>query len=493
MSNVHACDILILGGGINGAAIARDAALRGFSVVLVDSHDFAFGASSKTSKLAHGGLRYLEQRQFGLVHESLRERNLLLRHAIDWVKPLAFLLPVYPGHGRPGWQLKLGLTLYDILSFPNPMPGHRHLEHAAITKDYPTLTATHLRDGFLYYDAQMEDARLVIANLADAAIHGAQCFNYAHVTTLRRTATGFHVGVEFSNKTVTYWNCKSIINTTGAWSDVVRKVLGLPTQKHLVSPTKGVHLVLRHTPPKTAVLLQAPQDERVFFVMPWHDRTLLGTTDTPFTEDPDHIDITKADIRYLKQAYEHFFPTLPIGPGDLVSAFVGLRPLAASDAQASDRSRETVIHSDIPGLFSVVGGKFTTHRQIAQDVVDKLINTKLLPPTDKRCCTTSHPLPLPSNVASSPPMPPYCPHHPHTLAEVDYAVRYEWVRSVSDWNLRRTVIGFAADCNGISCSQAVGRQIGTLLDKSEADIQADINAYMQETERLLKLCRNSLA
>jgi glycerol-3-phosphate dehydrogenase len=493
MSNVHTCDIVVLGGGINGAAVARDAALRGLSVVLIESHDFAYGASGKTSKLAHGGLRYLEQREFGLVHESLRERNLLLRHASNWVQPLAFLLPVYPGHGRPGWQLKIGLTVYDILSFPSPMPAHRRLSKDVVTREYPHLHREGLRDAYLYYDAQMEDARLVIANVVDAASHGAQCFNYSHLSTLRRTATGFHVGVEFPNNTVTYWNCKAIVNTTGAWSDVVRKALGLSPQKHLVAPTKGVHVVLRHAPPKTALLLQAPQDERVFFVMPWHDRTLVGTTDTPFAENPDRLDITPDDIHYLKKAYAHFFPALPISPGDMVSAFAGLRPLAASDAQASDRSRETVIYNDIPGLFSVVGGKFTTHRQIAQDVVDKLIKAKLLPSTDKPCSTTSHPLPLPSNMASSPPQPPYCPHHPHTLSEVDYAVRYEWVRSVSDWNLRRTVINFAADCNGISCAQAVGRQIGTLLGKSEADIQADINAYVQETECLLNVCRSSLA
>lgn len=366
-------DLLVLGGGITGAGVALDASLRGFRVALIDKGDFASGTSSVSSKLVHGGVRYLEHGGFHLVYEALHERRLLLRNAPHLVRPLRFLIPFYRSARVPRWKWRTGLTLYDLLAGPSNLHRSRPLSLRRLREEFPDLQADGLEGGAEYYDAQMDDARLCLEVVQTAAGQGACPVNYVEAIAFERNggqvrgvrALDHTTGEEFSIR------AQRVLNATGPWVDHVCRLAGEAGGPHL-SPTKGVHLVLPGRGLRAAFLLLHPADGRVFFVIPWMAKTLLGTTDTFFTGPPEDLCVTAEDTAYLLHGYNHYFRT-PVTPDTVLGSFAGLRPLIASKpGMPSAISREFHVFHGSSGLYSVAGGKYTTYRHMAEVVTDTL-------------------------------------------------------------------------------------------------------------------------
>jgi glycerol-3-phosphate dehydrogenase len=377
----EAFDLVIIGGGITGAGVALDAALRGFRVALIDKGDFASGTSSVSSKLVHGGLRYLEHAEFHLVYEALRERRLLLHNAPHLVHPLRFVIPFRAGDRVPPWKWRLGLGLYDLLAGPGNLRRSRRLPRQRLRAEFPSLSTQGLLGGADYFDAQMDDARLCIEVVRTAARHGARVANHVEAVGFERRegrVTGVRAvdrvgGAEFLVR------ARLVLNAAGPWVDAVCRLAGDLSGPHL-RPTKGVHLVLPDLGMRAAFLLLHPADGRVFFVIPWcpvgppgsgPTRTLLGTTDTACDEPPDALAVTPQEADYLLAGLHHHFD-LGLGRGDVLSSFAGLRPLIRSrPGEPSALTREFRVFESAPGLLSVAGGKYTTYRHMAEVITDE--------------------------------------------------------------------------------------------------------------------------
>lgn len=366
-------DLAIIGGGINGAGIARDASSRGLKVILLEKNTFASGASSKSSKLIHGGLRYLEQFDFRLVKESLAERSLLLKNAPGIVHKLPFVVPIYNDSPRPLWMIKLGLHLYDWMA-PSDFPRHQNLSRDEIINLFPTLLEKTLRGGCLYYDAQMDDTMLVEANVEAASVAGTEIHEHAQVIGLEIDQGKIH-GLRWRDTNSGQEHtieAKAIVNATGAWSNQLLALDPSPSRIK-VYPTKGVHIVVPSIHLTHALLLTAPTDGRVFFVIPWKGNTLIGTTDTPYLGNPDEVVVNDEDIHYLISSTAHYFPTMNLTKQSVLSAFAGLRPLVQENHQAASQiSRDYVIHTSTAGLITLLGGKYTTYRLMSEAVVDEV-------------------------------------------------------------------------------------------------------------------------
>jgi glycerol-3-phosphate dehydrogenase len=382
-------DLVIIGGGITGAGVALDATLRGLRVALIDKGDFASGTSSISSKLVHGGLRYLEHGDFRLVYEALHERARLLRNAPHLVWPLRFILPFFKGERVPPWKWRLGLTLYDLLAGSGNVSRSRPLALDQLQRELPGLRADGLRGAAQYFDAQMDDARLCVEVVRTAALNGAAVANYVE-------ATGFPVeggvirGVQARDHVrggELFIRGRQVLNATGPWGDRVRQLAG---EKYgpLLAPTKGVHLVTAGRQLSAALLLLHPADGRVFFVIPWMGKTLLGTTDTEATEPPDKLQVTPEDERYLLEGYNHHF-TPALTAADVLGSFVGVRPLLAESTSPSARSREFRVTTGSTGLLTVAGGKYTTFRHMAEVITDEVCKRLGV---RRRCGTHNFPL-----------------------------------------------------------------------------------------------------
>jgi glycerol-3-phosphate dehydrogenase len=367
-------DLLVLGGGITGAGVALDAATRGLRVALIDKGDFAGGTSSVSSKLVHGGLRYLEHGDFGLVYEAMQERRRLLHNAPHLVRPLRFIIPFRAGSRMPAWKWRLGLTLYDALAGRDNLQRSRPLSRAALRREFPSLRPGGLCGGASYYDAQMDDARLCIEVLQTAARHGATLANYVEAVAFAHRAgmiDGVRVvdrvdGAEFTLR------ARQVLNATGPWVDGVCRLAG-DQRGPLLQPTKGVHVAVRDLGLPAALLLLHPADGRVLFVIPWLGKTLIGTTDTLTAAGPDALEVQPEEIAYLLEAHNHYL--LPsLGTVEVLGSFVGLRPLIrARPGEPSALSREFRNFESPSGLVSVAGGKFTTYRHMAQRVTDLIV------------------------------------------------------------------------------------------------------------------------
>jgi glycerol-3-phosphate dehydrogenase len=378
-------DLLVIGGGITGAGIARDAAMRGLSVAMIEARDFCSGTSSKSSKMLHGGIRYLEQFHLHLVFEASRERrlhtDLLAPHL---AAPVPFLIPVYPWspHGR--LAVSAGVFLYDFLAlFRNH--GTRYLSREKTLKEVGRIEQKGLRGSVVYHDAVMDDARIGLENVRSAAHHGAVTVNYTYVRGFDKDGTGRIRGVWVKDVTDPHRadflvRAKAFVNATGPWSDYIRR-LANPEAEAMLRPTKGVHVVL----PREGLgknhgfVLTAKQDDRVFFSIPWFDRTLVGTTDTdykPSTDGPlEDIRATQNDVDYLMESVKRTFPSASITAKDVQSAFAGLRPLVSEgdSRNPSAVSREHRIWQEASGLFTIAGGKYTTYRTMAAEMVDAVV------------------------------------------------------------------------------------------------------------------------
>ena len=369
-------DLLIIGGGITGAGIARDAALRGFRTALIDKGDFGGGTSSHSSRLIHGGIRYLEQGALKLVFEASHERRVLLEIAPHLVRPLAFLFPIYRGSRVPAWKLRAGMWLYDLLAAFRNVHRHRWFGAKKVRSIEPGLRDRGLVGAALYYDAQVDDARLVLATLRSAMAAGALAVNYVEATALLKPdgrVRGAAVRDVLTGETATI-RAHVVVNATGPWSDDVRR-LDDPKASPLLRPTKGVHVTVqrRRIGNEHAITLLSQLDGRVMFVLPWNDLAYIGTTDTDADATPDALRVNAADVTYLLRSANAAFPDAHLTTNDVVSAWVGLRPLLRQDhASPSDVSREHRIVESEQGMLSIAGGKLTTYRVMASDVVDRV-------------------------------------------------------------------------------------------------------------------------
>jgi glycerol-3-phosphate dehydrogenase len=379
-------DVLVIGGGITGAGIARDAALRGLSVCLVEKKDFAWGTSSRSSKLVHGGVRYLEHFEFALVQESTRERALLWKLAPQLVKPIKFLFPSFKSSRVPLWQLNIGLWMYDIIAKFQVPELHKKHSKKKTNEIEPVLEKDDLTGAIQYFDGATDDARLTLANIIDAAQAGATTLSrvelskvewnektsknlkQAHTVTLKDSLTD----EEFETK------ARSIICAAGPWTDeVLGTVAKAQKNEKLLAPTRGSHIVVPHNkvPVNHAIAMTHPVDKRVLFTIPWGEFTVLGTTDLFDEESPDSTHITSDEIDYLIAASKDYYPSTDLTRDDVISVWSGLRPLLAppDSKNASAVSREHHLEWREPGLLFIAGGKLTTYRQMAEDVVDRLL------------------------------------------------------------------------------------------------------------------------
>lgn len=412
-----AYDLIVIGGGINGTGIARDAALRGLKVLLLEKNDFGSGTSAYSSRLIHGGLRYLVNLELDLVYESLAERELLLKNAAHLVRPLALGLPVHQGGKTPVFVVGLGMLLYDLLSLGKSLPWHRVFGAESFAALYPQVNPGGLRGGTVYYDAQVDFPELICVENAIAAKEtgNASVLNHATVTGIltKKDKVG---GVYFQdtltgNEYVATARC--VINAAGPWLD---SVIGLATTKTIsseadtprVGGTKGSHIVVRRfaNGPETALYVEAKSDGRPFFIIPWReDYYLIGTTDIPFEGDLDQVSASLNEVDYLLSETNQVLPAGSLTVDDVLYTYAGVRPLpAVKDTQTGRISRKHWIEDHarnrrqpLPGLISVIGGKLTTYRNLSRVVVNYAVKSCQLRLSGGRSvssCQTRH-LPLP--------------------------------------------------------------------------------------------------
>jgi glycerol-3-phosphate dehydrogenase len=513
-------DLIIIGGGIVGAGIARDAALRGLHILLVEKEDFACGTTSRSTRLIHGGLRYLRFFQFGLVRQDLREREILLRIAPHLVHRIRFVIPLLSSEPFYRITLPLGLFLYDILAWDKKVPHWERLSRAKTLAMEPALTGIFgLTGSCLYYDGQaVEMERLCLENLVAAADQGACIVNHAAASGLlvrEGKVTGLEIKDTLTEQTYT---AKSgiVINATGHWADLVWQNLRVKSSATL-RKTKGVHLFTRKIS-DNALVLFAKSDGRLFFVIPWGDYSLIGTTDTDYNGDPDAVFADTADVNYLVTEMHHYFPDF--GPDDIYYTMAGLRPLVAAQKKAASntsRAHKLLDHGKIEGpegLITVMGGKITAYRAIAEETIDLVCKKK---GQSIKCATAS--TPLPGGAASQPEKSrrlaaeigltadieahltsiygsrttnildlvsadkqlgqPLAAGSKEILAQIKYAVEEEEALTVSDYLLRRSDAGLGPS-QGLDVLDTVVQEMGNLLGWSENERQVQAESYRRQ-------------
>jgi glycerol-3-phosphate dehydrogenase len=391
-------ELIVVGAGINGAAIAREAALAGLKVLIVERGDVGGGTSSASSRLIHGGLRYLEHLEIGLVRESLVERERLLKLAPHLVEPLELFIPVYRGARRKRWQIGVGLALYDLLSAGKSVPGRRMFRRDELLEQLPWLNPDGLVGGASYYDAQVRyPERLVVENVRDAVEHGATLLTYTRVTRVR-VERGRAVGVEWqSQQGAGSANAPLIVNAAGPWVD---EVLDGIKHTRLIGGTKGSHSVVPKFAgaPRAGVYVEAGADHRPLFILPWNDVLLIGTTDERYEDDPGAAVIDARERAYLVAETERVFLGCAGLAGRVLYTQAGVRPLPYTPRGAEGAiTRRHIVrrHRAARGLYSIVGGKLTTHRALAEDVLRKLRGE--LPRA--AAATLTHDRPLPGALA----------------------------------------------------------------------------------------------
>ncbi|MFA6599974.1 MAG: glycerol-3-phosphate dehydrogenase/oxidase [Candidatus Omnitrophota bacterium] len=366
-------DLLVVGGGINGAAIAHIGARRGLKVALLEKGDFASGTSSKSTKLIHGGIRYLENLELDLVYESLHERRLQLEAAPHLVKPLSIVIPVYHGDKRPLWMMKLGVSCYDGLAGKAVIQKHRNLTAAEVLELAPAARREGLRGGVLYWDAQMDDFRLCLANVVSAVQAGAQAVNYVEVISFIKDndrAVGVRAVDLLADHTLEVY-AKNVVCALGPWTNQLLR-MDNPSAPKRIRMTKGIHLVYPGKVSAHGFLIPAKKDDRVFFILPWRGNSLIGTTDTVYSGSPDDVRTESEDVDYLLSEADRVFPGVRFEKSSVLSTFAGIRPLIRRGGSPSKVSRKHMIHRSHSGIWFVAGGKYTTYRRVAVDCLDKI-------------------------------------------------------------------------------------------------------------------------
>ncbi len=386
-------DLIIVGGGINGAGAARDAASRGLKTLLIERNDFASGSTSWSTRLIHGGLRYLEYFEFKLVRESLREREILLNTAPHLVKPIQMTIPIYKGGRRSYWEIQAGMLLYDMFSFDKTLPNHRMLPAKKLQQLFRSVTSDEVAGAAQYYDCQVEYAeRLCLENIIAAQAAGADVFNYVEVSAIRRegdsagsaadqriaqvTCVDLPTGETFTAKLAEQG---TVINTAGPWVDVVneRGESRPLTPKRLMGGTKGSHIIVEPFPgaPATALYVEAKSDGRPYFIVPWCGMFLIGTTDQRYEGKLDNIKASDAEVDYLIKETNAVLPMAQLSRDQVRFTYSGLRPLPYTEGtKTSGITRSHILYDHkadgITNLASLVGGKLTTFRQVGEELVD---------------------------------------------------------------------------------------------------------------------------
>jgi glycerol-3-phosphate dehydrogenase len=491
-------DLAVIGGGATGVGVAVDAAARGFDVVLIEADDFGKGTSSRSTKLVHGGVRYLEQGNIPLVMSALKERGLLRQNAPHLVHDLAFVVPNYSWWEAPFYGI--GLKLYDLLAGKYGFGASKLLSKEETLERLPALEPEELRGGVVYYDGQFDDARLLIHLAMTAADHGATLLNYCPATDLLRDSEGYANGLivrnEESGEELSL-PARVVINATGVFSDAIRRMAD-PKVDPLMVTSQGIHLVFDRSFLKgeTALMVPRTSDGRVLFVIPWHGHAVAGTTDTPVDApslEPKPLD---EEIEFILETAGRYL-TRPPSRSDVLAVYVGLRPLVkSSDGQGSTSalSRDHVIHVDTSGLLTIAGGKWTTYRHMAEDCVDHAITLGRL--RDEPCPTKNlkiHGYAEPSSsngeedplgvygadaaeicaLAQDPELAKRLhPALPYIAAEVVWAVRSEMARSVEDVLARRTRALFLDARAAMQMARPVARLMATELGRDDAWIAA---------------------
>jgi glycerol-3-phosphate dehydrogenase len=483
-------DLLVIGGGINGAGIARDAALRGLSVALVERDDFASGTSNRSSQLVHGGVRYLEYGFFHLVFESSRERRILLETAPQLVRPLEFTWPVYRGARIPRWKLDAGLWLYDLLALFRNVARHRSLSAAQVLAAEPRLRREGLRGGATYFDAATNDARLTIANVVSASAAGAAVINHAEVTSLTfqdGRVSGASARDRFTQE-VFEVRARAVVNATGPWTDAISR-LESPGAPPAVLGTKGVHVTVpaERIGNRAAITMLAHADQRVMFVLPGGTHSIIGTTDTPTRANPDQVRATRGDVQYLLDGANEYFPDARLTADDVVCAWAGIRPLIAKgqSGDPASASREHAITAGPRGVIAVTGGKLTTYRSMSAEVVDHVQVSLGRPRTPSR--TGRRQLPGSAERPAGDDGERIAEGLPYSVNDVAVAADDEFACTVADVLVRRTHLALQTRDHGASAARRVAELLASRFGWSGDGVARAVEDYRAETARLFTI------
>jgi glycerol-3-phosphate dehydrogenase len=531
-------DLIIIGGGINGAGIARDAAQRGLKVCLLEQADLCHGTTRWSSRLIHGGLRYLEHMELSLVRESLRERETLLRIAPHLVRPLQLMLPVYRSGRRGRWMIAAGMRLYDWLSRNKSLPPHEMLSAADVQSRFPGVNRVGLTGAALYYDAQVTFAeRLVVENAVAAGQAGADIRTYSHVDrilTRNKRVTGVRY-TNLRNDQSKDLLSRVVVNAAGPWVDRVLEGLDRDIRKYM-GGTKGTHIVTRSFAgaPEIACYVEARSDGRPFFVLPWNGLLLIGTTDIRFSGNPGLVTADITELRYLIDETNHVFPGAELDESSVLYHYTGVRPLPRQERKKEGNitRRHMIRHHRryAHGLYSVIGGKLTTYRHLAEEVVIRVCrhvqrhDGRRSRHIDSTGCRTARD-PLPGAVLSEDELTrqlgryerisvesqqhlravygsralevaalvgfdreladPVC-SYTHTIgAEIIFAFRKEWATTLADVLLRRTMAGLSPDLGQSALPKAIAVARRT-LGWTVARCDEEERRYMREIDRLRK-------
>jgi glycerol-3-phosphate dehydrogenase len=521
-------DLAVIGGGIAGAGIARDAAIRGYRTLLVERRDFGWGTTSRSSKLIHGGLRYLELFDVGLVRESLRERERLARLAPHLVRPLPFLVPVYRGAKRGIFMIRVGMKLYDLLTPGKRTEHYRTIGRQETLRLEPHLLPDDLRgSGYYFDDLLLSPERLCLENVLSAERWGALVRNYAEVVEIKRREPrsasrewALTIRDTLNGRSATV-GARVVINAAGPWADQVRRLAGVDHGRRTIRTTKGIHLLL---PSMTqhAIYVAAQRDERMFFVIPWRGFTLVGTTDTDFSGDLDRLAATAEEVRYLMDETRRVFPTSSVGDGDIAYTYAGVRPLSFEEgksASAVSRAHKVLAESEDGTFLTITGTKLTVFRSLAEEAVDQVgrllgrpapcrtqrmaldgsngeqtlearvwaeipaaQQSGLDPEQVQNLITTygRRSADLLTLAQQSPELRErLCPSKPDIRAQVVYALKMERVETLADFLLRRTGIG-TSPCLGKDCCAGIAQEIGRLRGWTAERTDREIREYLEE-------------
>ncbi len=521
-------DLIVIGGGINGCGIARDASERGLKVLLLEKEDFGSGCTSASTRLIHGGLRYLEHFEFDLVRESLRERELLLKNANHLVKPFELYLPIYKGDRRNKWLIKVGMFLYDLLSYDKSLPSHKMLSPQAFEKSEPSLKRENLEAAAVYYDTQvLFPERICLENILMAKQYGALALNHAEVVKINLRAKKIN-SIEILDKLTGNRHLvsgKVIVNASGPWVD---NLCGLVKKKseRKIGGTKGSHIIVKKfdNGPKHAIYSSAKSDGRPFFIIPWLDYYLIGTTDIPFNGDLDRVAITKNEIEYLLSETNNLLASKKIEKNEILFSYSGVRPLPfIKDKTPGSITRKHIIFDHetegIENFLSIIGGKLTTYRnlsELATNLVYKKLDKEIIQSKTKFISligninspflNLAEKYKLDEDIISNlipiygartlnvldlinenPDLGKLLSSHALDIrAQVYFSLKHEMAFTVSDVLLRRLTLGLSEGLGEDSVSY-VAEQIKKYFNLSEKEISKQINEYDEKVIKLRKV------
>jgi glycerol-3-phosphate dehydrogenase len=507
-AHAGAWDLIVVGGGATGVGVAIDASSRGYDVLLLEQNDFGKGTSSRSTKLVHGGVRYLEQGNVSLVMEALKERGLLARNAPHLVRNLGFVVPNYDWWEAPFYGI--GLKLYNLLAGKYGFGDSRILSREETLERLPTIKPEGLRGGVIYFDGQFDDSRLLINLVETAFEQGAALLNYAPVTALTKDAEGFVDGVRFHDLETgeeTEAHAMAVINATGPFADHLRRQAD-PSVQPMIAPSQGIHLVFDRSflAGDNAIMVPHTSDGRVMFAIPWHGHTVVGTTDTPIADAVLEPAALEQEIEFILQTSALYLAKQP-SRADILSVFCGIRPLVRSGEQGSTAalSRDHTVRIENSGMITICGGKWTTYRHMAEDCVNQAATLARLP---ERPCVTEHlnvhgfhpasekfgrlwmygtdaPLVQQLEESEAEWATPLDSELPYTAAEVIWAVRQEMALSVEDVLARRTRALFLNANAALRAAPRVAQLMAWELQRDAAWEQAELARFRQTAQHYL--------